>query len=316
MSGVLFNSSRPLGRCENLTAVWKAYDGPKRFVQGGFADVSGYQCDVVMTDEFVRRKRPGQKVVMIEHGLVGMKRYGLDQPHGVYTPESCTLVDWFVTSSEHGREYNASAAGIPVERCPALGFPRTDAYMGKRKGDGGTFLAKFDRTYLFAPTFRASWEPRAPEIDWAALDAQLDDDEVLVVKRHMVTGGRVTGSAYAHIVEVDSSEPSTPYLIDCDVVITDYSSIVLDGYVLGKPSVLFAPDDDLAAYRSARGFYMDYPGGYGHVRAKGAGSLAVAARLAAMEGMNDVERTCLERTAGACDGRATERVVELVRGLL
>ena len=312
---VLFNSSRPLGRCENLTAVWDAYDGPKLFVQEGFADVSQHGCAVVVTDEFVRRKRSGQTVVMVEHAISGGKLYGVDQPHGVYTREACGLTDWYVTSSEGTRAFAASAAGIPIERCLPLGLPRTDAYFGKRKGDGRTFLAKFQRAYLFAPTFRASWEPEAPGIDWDAIDAQLDDDEILVVKRHMITGEPMLGGSYAHIAEVDSSEPSTPYLIDCDAAITDYSSIVLDGYVLGKPSVLFAPDDDLAAYEAARGFYMDYPGGYGHVRAKDAGSIVMCARLAALEGMNGVERTCLERTAGACDGRSTGRVIELVRSL-
>ena len=312
---VLFNSSRPLGRCENLTAVWEAYDGPKRFVQGGFADVSPFDCDLVVTDEFIRRKRPSQTVVMVEHALVGMKFYGCDQPHGVYTPKTCGLVDWFVTSSEHGRAFNASAAGIPVERCPTLGLPRTDAYFGKRKGDGGTFLAKFSRAYLFAPTFRASWEPKAPAIDWEALDAQLEDDEVLVVKRHMITRDALAGGGFSHIVEVDPDEPSTPYLVDCDVVITDYSSIVLDGYVLGKPSVLFAPDEDLAAYERVRGFYMRYPGDYSSRSATSMQEVVALARRAAREGMTQVELFCRDRTAGACDGRSTERVIELIRNL-
>lgn len=313
---ILFNSSRPLGRCENLTAVWDAYDGPKRFSQGGYGDVSGFaDCDVVVTDEFVRRKRPGQAVVLIDHAIAGGKCYGLDQPHGVYEPEACGLVDWYVASSEGTRAFCASAAGIPLDRVLPLGAPRTDAYAGKRKGDGHTFLAKFPRAYLLAPTFRASWEPRAPGIDWERVDGQLEDDEVLVVKRHMVTKGRMTRSRYAHIAEVNSDEPSAPYLVDCDVVITDYSSIVLDGYVLGKPSVLFAPEGDLAAYETARGFYMEYPGEYGHVRCKSSGSLVLSARIAALEGMNAVERACLERTAGACDGHSIERVIDLVRSL-
>ena len=30
---VLFASRRPLGRCENITAIYEAYDGDKEFVQ-------------------------------------------------------------------------------------------------------------------------------------------------------------------------------------------------------------------------------------------------------------------------------------------
>ena len=312
---VLFSSSRPLGRCENLTAIWDAYDGDKEFAQLGYGDCSRFDAQVVVTDEFVQRKRDGQTVVMVGHGLAGGKLYGCDQPHGVYTPEKCGLVDWFVTSSEHGVPISASAAGIPQERCLPLGMPRTDAYFGKSKGDGGTFLAKFDRAYLFAPTFRASWEPRAPEIDWKALDGELDDDEVLVVKRHMVNGNQLAGGTYAHVVEVDPSEPSTPYLVDCDVVVTDYSSIVLDGYVLGKPSVLMCEPDDLEAYTAARGFYWSFPRDYGRIACESPRYLVDYARIAVHDGMTVREHECRKRTASACDGHSTERVVEFVRSL-
>lgn len=313
---VLFSSSRPLGRCENLTAVWDAFDGPKEFAQLGYGDCSRFDARVVVTDEFVQRKRDGQTVVMVGHGLAGGKLYGCDQPHGVYAPEKCGLVDWFVTSSEHGVAIAASSAGIPRERCVPLGMPRTDAYFGKSKGDGGTFLAKFDGAYLYAPTFRASWEPRAPEVDWDALDAQLEDDEVLVVKRHMVTRDKCLSGKYAHIVEIDSAEPSTPYLVDCDVVVTDYSSIVLDGYVLGKPSVLMCEPDDLEAYRAARGFYWSFPRDYGRIACESPRHLVDYARIAAHDGMTVREHECRKRSASACDGHSTGRVVEFVRSLL
>jgi len=312
---VLFNSSRPLGRCENLTAIWNAYEGKKTFNMGGFGDVSRFSdCDVVVTDEFIRSKRKSQTVVMVEHGLCGGKKYGLDQPYGVFYPEACNLVDYFIASSERGREFAASAAGIPIERCLAFGMPRTDAYFGKKKGDGGTFLAGYERAYLFAPTFRARWEPPMPRVDWLAVDEKLEDGEVFVIKRHMITGEPILNVQCEHIVEVDKDEPSTPYLIDCDVAITDYSSIVLDAYVLGKSSVMFAPDDDLAAYEKARGFYLDYSE-YGHIRCKSGGSLVLSARLACDFGTNDVEKRCMEITADACDGHSTERVVDLIRGL-
>lgn len=318
---VLFNSSRPLGRCENLTAVWDAYDGAKRFVRGGFGDLSRHaDCPVLVTDEFVRAKPPGSIVVMVSHGITGGKHYGNDQPSGAYTPEACALVDWYATSSEAGRRFRASAAGIPIERCVPLGMPRTDAYVGKEKGDGGTFLAKFPRAYLYAPTFRSSCDEPLPRIDWASLDALMDDDEVLVVKRHMVVRDPMLGGRrYVHVCEADSMEPSTPYLIDCDVLCTDFSSILFDGYLLGKPSVLAAGATD--PYLRTRGMYWRYPDQYGSrvVPLRDGGMEAAwldALRDAAANGMGPVERGCRERTADACDGHSTERVVALVRRLM
>ncbi len=64
---------------------------------------------------------------------------------------------------------------------------------------------------------------------------------------------------YKHIIEISSTEPSTPYLIDCDVVITDYSSVIFDGYLLGKPAILYSPNTD---YVNKRGMYMKYPTKY------------------------------------------------------
>lgn len=310
---VLFTSSRPLGRCENITALWDAYDGDKRFEQLGYGDSAPYgDCNVVVSDEFLQRKGAHQALVMVGHGLTGAKKHGLDQPHGVYRRECCSLVDWYVTSSEQTRPFAASSAGIPLERCIPLGMPRTDAYVGKRKADGGTFMAKFGRAYLFAPTFRAAWEPTAPQIDWDAVDETLDDDEIMVVKRHMVTGKPLVKGSHAHIVEVDSSEPSTPYLIDCDVLVTDYSSIVLDAHVLGKPAVAFVPD--LEAYTASRGFYREYPDDYFAYRAETERGMANLARLA--HGMGPGKGESLrEFYGGVCDGHSTERVVEFVRGL-
>lgn len=317
MSEVLFNSARPLGRCENITAVYEAFDKPKRFEQIGYGDVSWLPQKVVVTDEFVTCKRPNQTVVMIAHGLTGGKLYGVDQPRGQFTPERCANVDYYVVSSEAGCKFAASASGIPIERCLPLGMPRTDVYFGKSKGDGSTFLAKFNRAYLYAPTFRASYDEPTPRIDWARIDAMMDDDEVLCVKPHVHQRSLLKGVGYAHIVEADKMEPSTGYLIDCDVLATDFSSILFDGYVLGKPSVLTANAND--AYLKTRGMYWDYPSQYGSLSVAVEGNekaFLLQLRMAHMKGMGPIELGCLERTASACDGHSTERVIELVESLI
>ena len=316
MSKVLFNSARPLGRCENITAVYDAFDRPKRFEQVGYGDMSWFPQKVVVTDEFVTCKRPNQTVVMIAHGLTGGKLYGNDQKQGQFTPERCGLVDYYIVSSEAGRRFAASASGIPVEQCLLLGMPRTDAYFGKSKGDGSTFLAKFERAYLYAPTFRAKYDPPAPRIDWAALDAMMDDDEVLCVKPHIHQKQLVDGD-FAHIVQADKMEPSTGYLIDCDVLATDFSSILFDGYVLGKPSVLTADASD--GYLESRGMYWKYPTEYSSRSIPIQGNerkFLEHLRAACVTGMRHAERECLRNVADACDGHSTERVIELVDSLI
>lgn len=313
---VLFNSSRPLGRCENTTAVFEAYDGPKDFIQCGFGDLSARGEDVIVTDEFLKVKRSNQVVIMIAHGLTGGKLYGRDQSEGLFVGHrgSCELVDYYITSSEYGRKFAASAANIPIERCIPLGMPRTDAYIGKKKGDARTFLTDYESAYLYAPTFRAYYDGPAPEIDWQKVDSLLEDDEVLAVKRHMITSKNLIGTDLKHIVEIDPSEPSTRYLIDCDVLATDFSSILFDGYVLGKPSVLTADEND--KYITTRGMYMRYPFDYGsrYVAVEGNEEKFVRLlRSAKKTGMRRVEKECLRRVGDACDGESVKRVCELVK---
>ena len=111
-------------------------------------------------------------------------------------------------------------------------------------------------------------------------------------------------------------EPSVPYLIDCDVLVTDFSSIMFDGYVLGKPSVLVT--DGAGEYQQAHGMYNDYPRWYGSIYTKAEGyerALVDAFRISARLGMGPVEKACLAQVCGECDGHASERVAELIRSL-
>ena len=315
---VLFNSTRPLGRCENITAVFEAFDGKKRFMRGGYVDVSLEPENLIVTDEFVKFKRSDQVIVMIAHGLTGGKLYGRDQSQGIFTkdPNSCSLVDYYIVSSEHGRKFAASAAGIPIERCIPLGMPRTDAYFRKEKGDGRTFLAEYDRAYLYAPTFRAQYDDKPPEIDWQKIDELLEDDEVLAVKRHMLVNNLIVDCQLEHVVEIDPIEPSTRYLIDCDVLATDFSSILFDGYVLNKPSVLTANGRD--SYLKTRGMYMRYPAEYGSRSLVAGGNeekFVEHLRDACITGMRAADRRCREKTASSCDGRSTARLVDFVHSL-
>lgn len=308
---VLFTSDRPLGRCENITAVYDAYDGPKEFVQGVGCIVDPGDWACIVCDEIPppRKKQNKSPVVFIGHGLTGGKNYGVDSSE--WWRDGVGHITYAVCSSNAGVDIMAGQLDIDENRVLPIGMPRTDAYFGKRKGDGGTVLAG-RRAYLYAPTFRGRKGMRLPTVDWARLDSMLNDDEILAVKRHMLTQQPLCGN-YKHIIELPNTAPSTPYLIDCDVLATDYSSILFDGYVLGKPSVLVV--DDMEKYISLRGMYMRYPHEYSSRWLRIEGNEAAfldELRLARKMGMREVESLCLDRVADACDGRSTERVIELV----
>ena len=313
---VMFISLRPLERAENIKSIWDAYHGEKEFLHRtrdnkSYAILKEKKFDAVITDEFLDYS--DSPIVMIYHGLAGGKTYGLDQPHPYHKREFANLYECVVTSSTHMVDMVAKQAGIPKEKVLPLGMPRTDAYIGKKKGDGGTKYGN-KTMYLYAPTFNTLTQSLT---NWKAIDNMLYDDEVLVIKDHQIAGDMEIEDEYLfkHIERVSCKEISTPYLIDCDVLITDFSSIMFDAMVLDKPVVLY--EKDWGTYRERRGMYFEYPYEYSSRHANTGYRMLTLCREAV--GHFEDDPVCVynkEKVGDMCDGHAVERVVKLIEGMV
>ena len=315
---VLFASNHTLERDESIRAVFGAFRGPKELIRPveAIADVRGYK--VVVTDTltpFIPDK--DFTLVNIGHGITGGKLYGLDEQRAGIDRRALEQTDYVVNASAKTVDIAAKQFGIPRERVVPLGFPRTDMLMGKRKGDGRTFLTRYRRAYLYAPTFRGSNDgERLPRIDWEKLDAMLEDDEIIVVKRHYFQKELIVQGDVDRIAEVTTAEGIAPYLMDCDVLITDYSSTLFDAYMLGKPCVLLT--DDMDAYMSTRGMYFEYPSQYcsRFLDAEGNEDKLLAHLRAACEmGMRGTEKNLMDKVADMCDGNSARRVCDFIASL-
>ena len=309
MKPVLFASTRPFERAENIHALYDAFDGPKEFIQTNgcrrHGAIRSGKYDLMVIDEFPT-ETPG-KCIMIWHAIQGGKLIGLDQPYPYYSKWQSSLMNCIVTSGHGAVPMFARCSGLPEEKILPLGLPRTDDYIGRRKGNGGTILAT-KRSYLYVPTFRTNAETPFPDIDWQWLDENMNEDELLVLKAHTASGDIGVSPRARHIVEVPSGEPTAPYLIDCDVVITDYSSVMFDGYLLGKPAILF---EKRKGYTETRGMYLDYPYQYSSRYCTNEKDLLHLLRTS--YGLRSTEERVLHFVADACDGNATERVCDLIR---
>ena len=309
MYPVLFASQRPYERAENIRTVYDAYDGEKEFITTDASRrhplIRSGKFHLMVIDEYPEES-PG-KCIVLWHAIDGGKTVGYDQPGPYLRPEHSKLIDYISTSGTGTAQIISSNSGVPIERVLPVGLPRTDAYVGKKKGDGHTVLAG-RRSYLFAPTFRNRRETSMPNFNFEWLDSQLSDDELLVVKAHPCSSSFLGSNTYRHIIEISKDEPSTNYLIDCDVVITDYSSIIFDGYLLGKPSVLI---EKTPGFLSTRGMYFKYPSQYSSRFCDNEKDMLWFARCA--DGLTETERWCISRVADMCDGHATERVIKLIK---
>lgn len=300
---VIFTSNNNLLRAENLNAVYSAYNGEKEFFHtnpwGAQPDFSSGKYSLRVADELINAS-PG-RCIFIGHGMGAFKKYGLDQPNPYF--HSPNLVTYAIASSKHMVPIVSKQIGIAEDRVLPIGMPRTDAYFTpKVKND--------KRIYLYLPTFRNRAENANMRVDWEYLDNNLTDNELLVVKPHMVTK-KILKKEYKHIVQELSNIPTTDFLLSADIVITDYSSVIFDAYVCKIPVVLFEKDHE--TYMANRGVYMTYPGDYSPYHCRSEDDLLAFLRNAEW---GDVFERHREFYTGACDGNSTKRVIDLIERVL
>lgn len=317
---VLFVSFRPLERAENLKAIYDAYPGPKVHMLSTdnklHTDIMQDKYDIMVTDD-IPSITPG-KCIMIWHGIQGGKKICMDQPgHPYYDYSFSKLMTYIISASEGTIPLWHQCTQVSPSHIMPYGFPRTDQYIGKKKGDGNTTLAN-KVAYLFVPTFRDSGETPYPNINWKLIDDNLTDNEVLAVKVHpweadhgdLNSFMNLYTMPYKHIAVISATEPTTPYLYDADVVITDYSSIMFDAYLLDKPVVLFEKE---RGYTETRGMYYEYPHEYCSFYTKREIDLVKMLRYRfSYKWLTQQEQIVRDIVAGACDGHSCERIISLI----
>ena len=243
---------------------------------------------------------------MITHGIPGGKTYGMDQPRPYIRPG---LIDYAITSSDETIPLVAKQMCLDESKVLPLGMPRTDKYFQKQP------RIEQRKLYLFCPTFRGRNDSSFPYINYGEINKWLYDDEVMYIKPHMLTGPlKIPTMIFKHLETFDPMIPTHPYLMSCDVLITDFSSIVYDAHVLNKPVVLFAKDRD--EYLRKRGMYHKYPNEYASRFTMDEHELVDLCREAYENGPTSNDREIKKRFTNKCDGHSTERVIDLIKQVL
>lgn len=310
MKPVLFAGTRPYGRAENISALYDAFQGEKKYITvtgtNDHSEIQSGKYDILVIDDYPS-STPG-KCIMIWHAIQGGKHIGFDQDAPYVTTARTSIIDYIIAAGDGAIPMWAQCSKISQNKILSLGMPRTDQFINKKKGDGGTLLAN-KRAYLYAPTFRWGKEPPSFILNYDWLDQQLNDNEIFAVKAHMM-GQKILNKKYNHIIEISSLEPSTPYLYDCDIVITDYSSIIFDGYLLNKPAILFEKN---TGYPEIRGMYLKYPKEYCSKYATNEQDLL--SLLRATKTLTTVEMSIIHLLANKCDGNSCKRICALIQKL-
>lgn len=176
--------------------------------------------------------------------------------------------------------------------------------------------AKGRKIILYAPTFRghASTAESPDCLDIRMLKQALGDNYVLMIKHHpFVSDPAAVEADCADFAKDVTKELSIEELLCVsDICISDYSSIVFEYSLFERPMLFYAYD--LEDYFDWRGFYYDY-----HELAPGPvvrSSEQIIEYIRHIDERFDVERVrrFREQFMDACDGHATERILELVFG--
>jgi CDP-glycerol glycerophosphotransferase (TagB/SpsB family) len=211
--------------------------------------------------------RPTTTVVQVWHAAGALKRFGLDTRQPLAEPERSFLhryYDAVVVGGEWTRRPYAAALGTPVERVLALGSPRTDFFYDDAAlaAARARVLAAHPeltgrRVIVYAPTFRGRGIAKhaAPGLDAVRLRAALPATDALVIKTHPNLDPAATPTDGFDVV-VDPATEINELLALADILITDYSSSVVEFALLHRPVILLVAD--LAEYEIDPGLYLDY----------------------------------------------------------
>jgi CDP-ribitol ribitolphosphotransferase len=230
----------------------------------------------VVDDDFfpmyVVRPPAGTTYIQVWHACGAFKKFGysVDQPvqdairiHSTY--------DLCLVSAARFIPAYAEAFGLPPERFTSrLGIPRTDLFFDEERRSAAVAAVRAryaippdKRVVLYAPTYRASRMTTARDplgLDIAALQDAIGRDHVLLLRSHpfVRAGARLPHDA-GFVIDVSDHPDVNELMLVSDVLVTDYSSVIYEFALLGRPIGFFAPD--YAAYRAGRGFYFDYETG-------------------------------------------------------
>jgi CDP-glycerol glycerophosphotransferase len=191
-----------------------------------------------------------------------------------------------------------------------LSSPERDAVRARIRRELG--IDEGVRAVLYAPTWRdnASF---STELDLTATAAELGDGYVILLRVHRAVADTAAVGDHPGLRNVSARDDVGELFLAADVLVTDYSSVMFDFAVTGKPILLFTYD--LEFYRDElRGFYFDLA-----EEAPGPLIETQPDLIEALRGLHEVQARFAgpyerfrRRFCHLEDGHAAERVVDAV----
>lgn len=136
-----------------------------------------------------------------------------------------------------------------------IGTPRYDLIYSKNNNNLRSELSipKENKVILYAPTFRKKGKIRL-NFDFDSIQRQFDENVTILVKAHYLNKIDKE-SLNENIIDVTDYNTLNDLFDVCDLLITDYSSLLFDYSLYNKPLILYHYDYE--EYKQSRGFYFE-----------------------------------------------------------
>jgi CDP-glycerol glycerophosphotransferase len=315
----------------NTIRYWSVEDGSVEVPMGAVRVIAGTRAwwhargsaRVLVVNDWLQKRwhrRPHQHVLQTWHGST-LKRLARDRPDAGWRTRVAArregkrwdaLLAQNEFSARNLRSAYAYKGPVWIE-----GYPRNDALVRSFQYDRSSYgiyhrlgVDPNLKIVLWAPTWREDRRTMVDFLDVNQLSSLLGPEWIILVRGHVSTWGTGADQSATGILDVTTYPDITDLLQVTDVLVTDYSSVMFDWVVTGRPIIFCVPDRANYAY-VLRGFYADLledpPGPVVHTTAE----VAHAIQTCADHGHDYAEqrREWRERFAADDDGRAAESVV-------
>jgi CDP-glycerol glycerophosphotransferase len=259
----------------DVARYWSVVDASVEVPQGSIALIEGSadwwrirgSARLLVVNDWLRnrfRRRSFQTVLQTWHGTP-LKKIALGRPGVTLRTALATIRErgrWTImlAQNQHSTAVFRSAYAFlgPIWQ---EGYPRDDALVS---GDGAAVrerlgIADDVTVLLYAPTWRDDRPEHIDHLEVAAFTDALGPGYVTLIRGHSRTLRPGSDVRASNVLDVTGYPDVTELFLVADALITDYSSVMFDYSVTGKPMFFFAPDLD--RYREQlRGFYFDLDG--------------------------------------------------------
>ena len=272
------------------------------------------------------RKVPGQVYLQTWHGTP-LKRLGREIPNNNLTKSyldtmdrEASYWDYLISPNPFCTEIFPGAFGYRG-RIIETGYPRNDRLSSASALDRALIRQRLGinnpntRVVLYAPTWRdykrsatGNWE----SVTFMDENIELPPGFQMIYRGHTNTHAAHKTKVAGGAIDVTKYPDVTELYLAADILITDFSSVMFDFTVTGKPVLFLAPD--LERYRAERGFYFDFEAtAPGPILKTDSEVVAALARIDEISAEYSVKyRAWQQKFNSLEDGKAAARVADIV----